>query len=348
MLHGYAGRHLPEYNEYKQQKQKSFLELLESAADITNVTMQPVRRYGVDAAILFSDILVIPNAVYGMQLSMPGGVGIRVDHPIKQPSDFEQLQFNPPEAALPQVMQAIESINHTLVHEGYLGTPVIGFSAAPWTLMYFMCRDRSSADHESGSIFLHSFPEASEQMLRSLEHAVVEYLSAQVRHGAQVLQLFEAMGAHIAEEDFQNFAQPRLDSIATQLKRRFPDVPLLLFTRDAMHSLRSCQRAGFDTLTLDSSVDAAATRAQLLHWAQIDRLPKPAALQGNLDPAMLVPSEKMTVNDDDVDRVKDEARSLVHSLGPEGFIANLGGGLTGKEDPRLVQCFVETVQNTSM
>jgi uroporphyrinogen decarboxylase len=305
-------------------------------------------QYGVDAAILFSDILVVPASVYGQELSMPGGVGIRVDNPIRRPSDFARLPYNDPQVCLSHVYTAIQQINSTLSHEGFFSTPLVGFSAAPFTLMYFMCRDREHADHESASNFMHAFPDDSVAMLQSLETAVVEYMSAQVQSGVHAVQLFEAMGQHISQKDFETFAQPRLDSIGQRFKARHPDTPLMLFTRDAMHSLRACQRAHYDVLTLDCSVDGASTREYLKQCASEDGLQAPVALQGNLDPNLLMRSGD-SESDLIADRacITDRAHALVDQLGPQGLIANVCGGLTGKEDPELVSTFVSEIQSIS-
>merc|ERR1719272_1472983 len=241
-----AGRHLPEYNAYKKSTGKNFLELLQDPADVCEVTLQPVRRYGLDAAILFSDILVVAEAV-GIRVEMPGGKGILVPEPLTDPEDMGRLTLPRGEAAAAELVQArlshvLESV--ALIRQELKGeAPLIGFSAAPWTLFYYIVSGSSKKNQENGERWLKEHPEASQVLLDSLGDIVIEYLSAQAKAGAQMLQVFEAMGMFIGPESLEKHAMPQMERIAAALKERHPEVPLLVFPRGAAYALPQLQKA---------------------------------------------------------------------------------------------------------
>eukprot|EP00667_Euglena_gracilis_P009602 EG_transcript_9758 len=323
-----AGRHLPEYNQYKEAKGKNFLELLNDPLDVAEVTMQPIRRYNVDAAILFSDILVVAEAL-GIEVQMPGGAGITVPRPLADPADFQQRiasKHVDVSKSLAHVITAVTTIKHTLKGK----VPLIGFSAAPWTLMYYMVGGSSKKNQDIGEKWLHEYPEASQALLDLLTDTVIEYMSLQVEAGADMLQVFEAMCDFISEPNFYKWAMPSLKRIAIELRRRHPHVPLLVFTRGATYSSVALQQAGYDVITLDTKTDRKATRAALENDFLANGSPSGhvAGLQGNLDVAIL---QRGTVEE-----VRAATEQLLEDLGPQGLIANLGEGLMGKEDPKLL------------
>jgi len=325
-----AGRHLPEYTAYKQETGKNFLELLQDPKDVAECTLQPVRRYDLDAAILFSDILVVAEAL-GIRVEMPGGKGILVPEPLQSPADFERIRL-PKDAAdaaaiveseLSHVTQAVSLIRQELQGK----VPLIGFSAAPWTLFYYMVGGSSKKNQEEGERWLVDHPEESKLLLDALCTIVIEYMSAQVAAGAQLLQLFEAMGMFISPESFEAHAMPHLQRIVTELKARHPDVPLMAFPRGAAYALPALREAGFDVLTLDGSKE----RGEVRDW-----LPG-VCLQGDFDPALLI--------DGTEESVRAAAEEMLDALGSEGLIANLKEGLGGKEDPKLVAAFIDAIHN---
>lgn len=233
-----AGRHLPEYHEYKDETNKNFLEMIGDEENVAECTMMPLRRYDVDAAILFSDILVVAEAL-STPMYMPGGQGITIPNPIANPGEvdhrlpkMEDITEEFVESHLGYVMNNIVAIRKQMEKED-IEIPLIGFSGAPYTLMYYMLGGSSKKNNEVGMEWLQENEEESIVLLKAITKVVVEYLSMQVEAGAHMLQLFEAMGMMIDEEQFNKFALPCLEIIATELKARFPDVPLMVFARGA-------------------------------------------------------------------------------------------------------------------
>jgi uroporphyrinogen decarboxylase len=211
---------------------------------------------------------------------------------------------------------------------------LIGFSAAPWTLMYYMVGGSSKKNTDKGVWWLENNPVASQQILDKLTTVVIEYLSAQVDNGCQLLQIFEAMAMMIDDENFLKHALPCLEKIGRELKARHPNVPLMVFCRGACHLNDKVAALGcFDVITMDGSVDRTTARQQV---------GPSVSLQGNYDPAELIPTNGKTV-----ESVKATTRQLLEELGPQRLIANLGEGLGGKEAPELVDAFVNAIHEES-
>ena len=367
-----AGRHLPEYTAYKEEKSKNFLELLADPADVAECTMQPLRRYGgddlaggLDAAILFSDILVVAEAL-GVRVEMPGGKGITVPDPLARPADVATLLADAKarsgaaslgadfvKSELAHVLDAVEAIQREL--EG--AVPLIGFSAAPWTLMYYMVGGTSKINQRvAEDEWLANSPDESAVLLDALTDIVIEYLDAQVQRGAQMLQVFEAMGMQISDANFERWCAPRLARIAAELRRRHPHVPLMGFARGAGSlSVPALATCGYDVVTIDTETDRAAARDAVARVAVGGGAARPdgapATLQGNFDPRLLVPTggadaDAASLAADEA-RVAAAARNMLAELGPQRLIANLGEGLMGKEHPQLVAALVRTVREAS-
>lgn len=336
-----AGRHLPEYTALKEERGENFLELLASPDAVAECTMQPVRRYDLDAAILFSDILVVPEAL-GIEVTMPGGVGILVPNPLKSPEEIDSRlptmdKITPAfvQDKLNHVLTAVKKIRSQMKEEG-ISIPLIGFSAAPWTLFFYMVGGSSKKNKEIGMQWLKEHPEQSTKLLQLLTKIVIEYCSAQVDSGAHVLQIFEAMGMMIDEENFEQFALPCLSEIGAELAARHPEVPLMVFARGACdHANSKLAAAGhYNVITMDGATDRKSARAMADQYG--------VSLQGNYDPAEMIEANGKTS-----ETVRATAVQMLNDLGPSNLIANLGEGLGGKESPALVDVFVNAIHEES-
>ncbi|RYH12584.1 uroporphyrinogen decarboxylase [archaeon] len=335
-----AGRHLPEYNEYKKIKGKSFLELLQHPRDVAECTMQPIRRYNLDAAILFSDILVVLQAL-GIDVDMPGGLGITVSSPLSSPSEvytWQPKSINV-KVKLGHIMEAIKLIKQELNNK----VPLIGFSAAPWTLMYYLVGGSSKKNQQVASSWLQDHPQESTIVLDILTDVIIDYMSAQVDAGADMLQVFEAMGDFISEYNFYIWALPRLQRIRSAIKQRHPDIPVLVFPRGACYAIAALQEAGYDVVSIDTRTDRPGARSTLDASFTSGKAAKLASIQGNFDVALL---EKDKAGNS-VQHVQQAVEKMLRDLGTQRLIANLGEGLTGKEDPLLVQAFIDSVHHIS-
>jgi uroporphyrinogen decarboxylase len=354
-----AGRHLPEYTAYKLSSGRNFLQMLEDPLSVAECTMQPVRRYPLDAAILFSDILVVAQAL-GMEVTMPGGVGILVPEPLTGPEQVNSRIVQPFQSGtalsgttdvektaafvqgrLSHVIQAVREIRTQMKTEK-VSIPLIGFSAAPWTLMFYMVGGSSKKNNEIGVEWLSKYPAESKQLLNLLTDIVIEYLAAQVEAGCHMLQVFEAMGMMIDAENLEEHALPCLEKICKTLKQRYPDVPLMVFSRGACYANEKLAAMGYDVVTLDGDVDRKTAR-QVVN-SDVNKV----SLQGNYDPKELI--ENADANDGStktVETVRQTARQMLQELGPQRLIANLGEGLGGKESTVLVQAFVDAIHEES-
>jgi len=331
-----AGPYLPEYRQYKEDHGLGFLDIIRRPEAAAEVAMQPLRRYGLDAAILFSDILTVVDAM-GLEVVFPIGKGIQVREPLKDDGDLSRLTTDPGAVVdrMEYVMDAVKATRAKLREEGF-HIPLLGFSAAPWSLFAYMVGDSIRESSNSGR-WAREHPEATRRLLRVLSDVVVEYLDRQIRSGAHAVQVFESLGENTPPQDMLRFALPELARIAPALKERHPEIPVLVFARGTGFANPSLQRAKFDVVTLDRNADRREMVMALEEtaWVQGRR----ASVQGNLDPAMLVDGNR--------DEITEEVRRMVREFGGEGYIANLGAGLMGKEDPDLVEHYVNEIRRLS-
>ncbi|KAM8805796.1 uroporphyrinogen decarboxylase [Eudromia elegans] len=335
-----AGRYLPEFRETRAAQDffatcrspKACCELtLQGAWAPTNAAsplchLQPLRRFPLDAAIIFSDILVVPQAL-GMDVVMTPGKGPTFPEPLKEVEDLLKLrQKVDVTAELGYVFQAITLTRHSL--EGKV--PLIGFSGAPWTLMSYMIEGGGSTTMAKAKSWLYRHPDASHRLLRLLADVIADYLVGQVAAGAQALQLFESHAGHLGPEQFQDFALPYIRDIARDVKSKLksealPLVPMIIFAKDAHYALRDLARAGYEVVGLDWTIRPQDARAQT---------GKDITLQGNLDPcALYAPKEK----------IGELVRKMLEGFGTQRYIANLGHGLYPDMSPEHVGAFVEAV-----
>jgi uroporphyrinogen decarboxylase len=314
-----AGRYLPEYRALRA-KAGGFLDLCYRPELAVEATLQPIRRFGFDAAILFSDILVVPHAL-GQGLEYREGEG-PVLEPVRGAAGVERLRRDRLTERLAPVYQAVSALATALPRE----TALIGFAGAPWTVATYMVEGRGGS-HDEVKRWAFARPDEFQALIDLLVEATVEHLSAQLRAGAEAVQLFDTWAGVLPEPAFRRWCLEPARTIATRLRAEFPDAPVLGFPRGAGALLVDYAReAGMTAVGLDSAVPAAWARQQLQSICPV---------QGNLDPLMLVAGgEAMTT----------EARRILAALGQGPFVFNLGHGVVPQTPPEHVAALVEIVR----
>ncbi len=317
-----AGRYLPEYRATRA-KAGSFLKLAGNPELACEVTLQPIERYGFDASILFSDILILPHAM-GLGLGFEPGEGPYFDHPIRTPADIEKLPTPDPNEDTGYVMDAVRLIRQNLPS----GTPLIGFAGSPWTVATYMIEGRSSKDFATAKKMLLAEPKAAHQLMNHLADTTAAYLIAQVEAGADALMIFDSWGGALSPKLYRDYSLASQQRIVDQLKAACPDTPLILFGKGCGQHLELLADTGCHGLGVDWTMDMGEARRRVG-----DRV----ALQGNLDPAVMLTSPEI---------IEREARRVVDSYGEgPGHIFNLGHGITPGVPPEHVQVLVETVRS---
>ena len=321
-----AGRYLPEYRATRA-RAGSFLTLCSTPDLACEVTLQPLRRFALDAAILFSDILTIPW-VMGLGLEFVEGEGPRFRSPVRAPADIDRLGVPDPEDELGFVMDAIRTVRREL--DG--GVPLIGFAGSPWTLATYMIEGGSSRDFARAKNLLIEHPREMHRLLDLLATATVGYLTAQVRAGAQALMIFDTWGGVLTTPAYREFSLDYMRRIVEQIPRKHESsaVPLVLFTKGGGGWIESIAQSGCDAIGLDWTVDLGSAR---------ERVGTRVALQGNLDPATLLASPA---------RIREEVRRILAEYGAgAGHVFNLGHGITPNVDPEHVGACVDAVHELS-
>jgi uroporphyrinogen decarboxylase len=327
-----AGRYLPEYNATRA-RAGSFLALAQNPDFATEVTLQPIDRYPLDAAILFSDILTVPDAM-GLGLRFEAGEGPKFERPVRDEADVARLAA-PDLDKLRYVFDAVAQIRRSLVRDGRQRVPLIGFSGSPWTLACYMVEGGGSDDYRTVKTMLYSRPDLLHRILAVNAAAVAQYLGAQIDAGAQAVMIFDSWGGVLADGAFQQFSLAYSQRVIDALKARADaaDIPVILFTKGGGQWLDTMAASGADALGLDWTTHLGQARAQVG-----DRV----ALQGNLDPAvMFAPPQAIAA----------EARRVLDSFGPvdagAGHVFNLGHGISQFTPPEHVSALVETVHGHS-
>lgn len=321
-----AGRYLPEYREVRA-RAGDFMSLCRNPELACEVTLQPLRRYALDAAILFSDILTIPDAM-GLGLSFGQGEGPRFAKPIASMRDVQQLPIPDPEGELGYVMAAVRTIRKAL--DG--AVPLIGFSGSPWTLATYMVEGGSSKSFTKIKQMMVREPETLHALLGKLADSVTLYLNAQIAAGAQSVMIFDTWGGVLSTPTYQAFSLAYMQQIIEGLVRVQDGarVPVTLFTKGGGQWLEMMAATGCDALGLDWSTSMADARARVG-----DRV----ALQGNMDPAMLYGAPA---------QIEAEVARILAEFGQgEGHIFNLGHGISQDVDPQAPEAFVEAVHRLS-
>lgn len=321
-----AGRYLPEYRATRQQA-GSFLDLCKNAELACEVTLQPLRRYPMDAAILFSDILTVPDAL-GLGLYFEEGEGPKFRKTVRSEKDLAELNAIKAEDDLGYVMNAVSTIRRELNGS----VPLIGFSGSPWTLATYMVEGGSSKDFANVKGMAYDKPELMHQLLSLLADAVADYLIAQVNAGAQALQIFDTWGGSLSAAGYKEFSLKYMQRVISRLPAEADGrkVPVIVFTKGGGQWLSAIAGCGAQAVGLDWTTDIGRARKLIG-----DRV----ALQGNMDPSMLFASPQ---------RIREEVESILSGYGHgSGHVFNLGHGITPGVNPDNVTAFVDAVQELS-
>ncbi len=317
-----AGRYLPEYRAVR--AKADFLTMCKTPELAAEVTVQPVDLVGVDAAILFSDILVIPEAM-GMHLEMNEGKGPVFPNPIRTIDNAKQLKNIDPTKDLKYVLDAVVLTKKNLNDR----VPLIGFSGSPWTLLTYMVEGKGSKNFSEVKKLIYNNPDLAHTLLDKLSNTVADYLSAKIEAGCNAVQIFDTWGGILSQKDFEEFSLRYVEKIISQIKRK--DEPVIFFAKGVHYNLGKLANIGADVLGLDWTMDLGEARKEVGNLV---------ALQGNLDPAVLYAEKK---------HIKKEVKSVLESFGVgNGHIFNLGHGVLPDVDPENVKALVQYVKEESV
>lgn len=318
-----AGRYLPEYNETRR-RAGSFLALCKTPSLACEVTLQPLARFDLDAAILFSDILTVPDAM-GLGLYFADGEGPKFERPLREEWAIRDLVAPDPWDHLRYVMDAVAEIRRALDN----AVPLIGFSGSPFTLACYMVEGGGSHDFRQLKTMLYARPDLLHRVLAVTAEAVTAYLNAQIEAGAQAVQIFDTWGGILSSAAFEEFSLAYLAEVVAGLKKTHAGerIPSIVFVKGGGQWLEKIAACGCDAVGLDWTVDLSAARA---------RIGEKTALQGNMDPlALFAPPEAVAA----------EARRILDSFGPgdTGYVFNLGHGIHQATPPEHVAALIDAV-----
>ena len=321
-----AGRYLPEYRKVREQA-GDFMSLCRAPDLACEVTLQPLRRFDLDAAILFSDILTIPDAM-GLGLYFSEGEGPKFKNVIQSASDVAKLSVPDPEDELGYVMDAVRTIRKELNGD----VPLIGFSGSPWTLATYMVEGGSSKTFSKIKTMLFEDPKSAHQLLSVLADSVAQYLNAQIAAGAQAVMIFDSWGGALGHRQYKEFSLSYMQQITDQLTRQNDGrpVPVTLFTKGGGMWLEELANTGCDALGLDWTVNLTDAKKQV---------GSKVALQGNMDPSVMLTNPET---------IKLEAEKILAEFGDgPGHVFNLGHGITPQVPVENVTALVDTVHQAS-
>ncbi len=311
-----AGRYLPDY--MKLRAKYDFFTRVQTPELATEITLQPVEQVGVDAAIIFSDILVIPQAM-GVKVLMEEGKGPSLPNVIKTQKDIDALVTDNVEENLNYVLKALSLTKQELNGR----VPLIGFAGAPWTILCYMVEGKGSKTWEKAKAFCYTQPELAHQLLQKITDATINYLKAQAKAGADVLQVFDSWSGSLSPEDFKEYAQPYLIKIADAVKDA---APVILFPKGSWYSLPELSKSSASGIGIDWAISPKMAR---------EMTGNRITLQGNFDPAkLLLP----------VSEIKKAVHKMINEFGAQKYIANLGHGITPNIPVDHARAFVEAVK----
>ena len=310
-----AGRILAEYREVRA-KAGSFIALATTPELAAEVTIQPVDILGVDAAIIFSDILVVPEAM-GLPYEMLEARGPVFPKTVQSKKDIEAVKISDAETDLGYVLQAIDIVKKELAGR----VPLIGFAGAPFTIFCYMVEGKGSKTFSVAKKMLYSEPKLAHQLLDKITESTIDYLKAQVRHGADLLQIFDSWAGILSPEQYREFSLPYISRICDAIE----ETPVTVFAKGAFFARKEMNKLSCQVVGLDWNMDIKESR----------KLLPSKTLQGNLDPCVLYGSFK---------NIEKNTKKMLKAFGTQKYIANLGHGVYPDTDPEKVKCFIETVK----
>jgi uroporphyrinogen decarboxylase len=312
-----AGRYLPEYialrNKY------DFFTRVQTPELVTEITLQPIDIVGTDAAILFSDILVVPQAM-GLEVQLNEGIGPVLPEPIKHIDDLKRIHVPDVNDSLHYVMDAITLTNKTLAGR----VPLIGFAGAPFTILCYMVEGKGSKTFDKAKAFCYQQPEAAKQLLQMITDTTIAYVQAQVQAGVHVIQIFDSWSGLLSKDDFETWAMPYMLQIQASVQA---SCPVILYPKGSWYSLETLANNGTKAIGVDWCITPEFARAQTN---------SKVTLQGNLDPAkLLLP----------IPQLQQEVHNMISRFGVNNYIANLGHGITPNIPVDHAKAFVDAVKN---
>ncbi|KAI8848008.1 Uroporphyrinogen decarboxylase [Chytridium lagenaria] len=324
-----AGRYLPEFREAR--KRNDFFTICRNPELACEVTLQPIHRYTglLDASIIFSDILVVPQAL-GMEVQMLEKQGPHFPNPLRSPEDIDKLTFPVDTASsLKYVYEAITLTRRELKGE----VPLFGFAGAPWTLMAYMIEGGGSKTLSKAKSFLFNHPADSHRLLRMVTDVVIDFLINQIKAGAQLLQVFDSWAGELSPHEFNEFSLPYLidivDKVKAETKKLNYDVPMVVFARGAHYSVEALSKTNYDIISLDWTMDPAAARVKS----------NGKTLQGNADSSILYAP---------VDKIRSVVKTMLEAFGPSSkYIGNLGHGMYPDHEPEKLRAYLEAIRDYS-
>lgn len=312
-----AGRYLPEYRKIREKY--DFFTRCHTPELASEITIQPIRRFQMDAAILFSDILVVPQAM-NVEVQMKPGVGPLIPNPVRTNKDLESIEIPDIKERLGYVMDAIKMTKEKLEDE----VPLIGFAGSPWTVFCYVVEGKGSKNFGKAKALCFEQPELAARLLQQITDTTILYLKAKIKAGVDAIQIFDSWGGLLSPQDYDRFSWPYIQQIIVALKTK---VPTIVFAKGCWFALDKMAQSGTSALGVDWTITPQLAR----QWTN-----NSITLQGNMDPAILYSAP---------DTIKEETKKMIDGFGVQNYIVNLGHGILPDIPLENVTAFVETVKN---
>ncbi|PID69970.1 MAG: uroporphyrinogen decarboxylase [Flavobacteriales bacterium] len=312
-----AGRYLPEFMEIR--KKYDFFTRCRTPELASEITVQPIRRFGMDAAILFSDILVIPQAM-NIEVQMKPNFGPYVPNPIRKKEDLDSVIIPDVEESLGYVMQAVRATKDLLNNE----IPLIGFAGSPWTILCYVVQGQGSKTFDKAKAFCFTHPKTSHTLLQLITDTTIAYLKSKIHAGVDVVQLFDSWGGLLSPDDYNTFSWPYLEQIIEALKDK---APVIVFAKGCWFALEQMAKSNASALGVDWTISPQIARS--LTGGRI-------TLQGNFDPSRLLSPP---------DTIKKMVKNMIDGFGKDKYIVNLGHGILPNIPVLHAKTFIDTVKN---